>query len=250
MNPLVAIEKKLVHNFWLLPPDLHERQRVIGQRIPNSVTILDVGGEQPILENNEKVLEYYTINIADDINQTPKYMKNPQKHMVYDGKHLPFSDQSFDVVVSIDVLEHVPGVERLSLIKEMVRVSKKMVICSAPLGTKAHIQAEKELLASITDAKEAEFLKDHIEKVLPTPSDVEAWAKKLGGNLEYSGDYRWANWLYAFQRKELPFSFANHLFFLCKLLFYGCLNLFLYPLIVGKKEFSEHTNRFYLLVSK
>ena len=40
----------------------------------------------------------------------------------YDGKTLPFEDESFDVVVAICVLHHVPISERFKVVSEMVRV--------------------------------------------------------------------------------------------------------------------------------
>lgn len=49
---------------------------------------------------------------------------------IYDGYNLPFSDESFDVVTCVDVIEHVEDFNRL--IKEMLRVSRKGVFLSTP----------------------------------------------------------------------------------------------------------------------
>jgi len=48
----------------------------------------------------------------------------------YDGKTIPYSENEFDVVTCIDVLEHVH--DYLGLIKEMLRVSNRLVIISTP----------------------------------------------------------------------------------------------------------------------
>lgn len=45
---------------------------------------------------------------------------------VYDGKRLPFPDDSFDVAMANDVLHHTTGME--SLLKEMMRVTKRYII--------------------------------------------------------------------------------------------------------------------------
>ena len=45
---------------------------------------------------------------------------------VYDGYHLPYEDQSFDVVVSSFVLHHIPHNEQM--IKELQRVTRKRVL--------------------------------------------------------------------------------------------------------------------------
>jgi ubiquinone/menaquinone biosynthesis C-methylase UbiE len=43
----------------------------------------------------------------------------------YDGQKLPFDDETFDVVVAICVLHHVPTSERSKVISEMVRVVRR-----------------------------------------------------------------------------------------------------------------------------
>lgn len=49
---------------------------------------------------------------------------------IYDGYTLPFSDDSFDTVTCVDVIEHVEDFNWL--IKEMLRVSRKGVFLSTP----------------------------------------------------------------------------------------------------------------------
>ena len=49
---------------------------------------------------------------------------------IYDGYHLAFPDNHFDVVTCVDVLEHVEDYHRL--IDEMLRVSRKGVFISTP----------------------------------------------------------------------------------------------------------------------
>jgi 2-polyprenyl-3-methyl-5-hydroxy-6-metoxy-1,4-benzoquinol methylase len=49
---------------------------------------------------------------------------------LYDGYHLPFEDEKFDVVTCVDVLEHVEDFHRL--LDEMLRVSQKGVFISTP----------------------------------------------------------------------------------------------------------------------
>jgi ubiquinone/menaquinone biosynthesis C-methylase UbiE len=48
----------------------------------------------------------------------------------YDGKRIPYPDKFFDVVVCVDVIEHVKNY--LLLIIEMFRVSNRMVLISTP----------------------------------------------------------------------------------------------------------------------
>ena len=55
--------------------------------------------------------------------------------MHYSDVKLPFKDNSFDVAVSCDTLEHIPKKDRLTFINEMARVCRKGVVLCAPLGT-------------------------------------------------------------------------------------------------------------------
>lgn len=47
---------------------------------------------------------------------------------LYDGKRLPVGDQTFDLLISNSVIEHVPLAERTGLAAEMLRCSRKVVM--------------------------------------------------------------------------------------------------------------------------
>jgi ubiquinone/menaquinone biosynthesis C-methylase UbiE len=49
-----------------------------------------------------------------------------------DASALPFTDQQFDVSVSLDVLEHMPVHLRAKAVSEMARVSERMVVIACP----------------------------------------------------------------------------------------------------------------------
>lgn len=53
-----------------------------------------------------------------------------KKIMLYDGKHFPFKDKTFDVVTCIEIIEHVKDYKDLLL--EMVRVSRRLIFISTP----------------------------------------------------------------------------------------------------------------------
>ena len=55
---------------------------------------------------------------------------------VYDGYNLPYGDKSFDVITSIDVIEHVEDYDRF--IDELLRVAKKAVLISTPNRREEH----------------------------------------------------------------------------------------------------------------
>ena len=70
-----------------------------------------------------KVLDYCTNTLVG---------KNPRLKIlkIFDGYNLPFSDNTFDIVTCVDVIEHVEDYNRL--IEEMLRVSIKGVFLSTP----------------------------------------------------------------------------------------------------------------------
>jgi ubiquinone/menaquinone biosynthesis C-methylase UbiE len=62
-----------------------------------------------------------------------------KEHKIYDdvvlldGGHLPFRDNSFDIVLAIEVIEHMEKMSGEKLLNEAERVSRKRVIVSTPL---------------------------------------------------------------------------------------------------------------------
>lgn len=56
---------------------------------------------------------------------------------------IPFPDKSFDVVISVDVLEHLKSEERSRVVSEMRRVAKKEIIVAVPTGELAQKQDQE-----------------------------------------------------------------------------------------------------------
>jgi len=54
--------------------------------------------------------------------------RNSHADVLADALHLPFRDNYFDAVISVELLEHLPN--GIALMKEMKRVSKKYVLIS------------------------------------------------------------------------------------------------------------------------
>lgn len=58
--------------------------------------------------------------------------RNPKLRglQTYDGKRLPYADDAFDVVTTIDVIEHVPDYD--AFLRELCRVTRRNVVVSTP----------------------------------------------------------------------------------------------------------------------
>ena len=99
------------------------------------------------------------------------------------GEKLPFADKSFGVVISVDILEHVPQKNREKVITEMIRVAQKEVIIATPCGNDS--EKQDRVLSEIYKRKFGEdyqFLKEQLEYGLPDAKEVLSILKKLTGN--------------------------------------------------------------------
>jgi len=96
---------------------------LIIEMLPNNVNILDIGcGDGTI---DKKIIEKKpTIKIAGVDVLKQKKSKIPV--VIFDGKKLPFSKNSFDGTLLIDMLHHNDDIS--ALMKEAVRVSKDFII--------------------------------------------------------------------------------------------------------------------------
>ena len=95
------------------------------------------------------------------------------KALEYSGSGFPFPDDSFDLVLSVDSLEHVPADQRPKMISEMIRAAAKAVVIVAPCGSNA-AASDRELARYYKSihGKSDKFFDDHIYNGLPEKDDV------------------------------------------------------------------------------
>jgi SAM-dependent methyltransferase len=149
-----------------------------------SVRILDVGGVPGRLRRQLPHAEIVAVNVEAPAD------------VLFDGATLPFPDRAFDAVTSIDVLEHLERDERALHLAEALRVARHRVVLCCPLGTDEHIAAERDLAdwyASLSGERHR-FLEEHLQRGLPTESELRALAREVADGFEVSlvfhGDYR------------------------------------------------------------
>jgi O-antigen biosynthesis protein len=87
---------------------------------------------------------------------------------------LPFPDGSMDVVLAMDVLEHVPKEQRASVIAECRRVARRCVILAGPVHTPEVVAAERAFaaFARAVSGRDVAFLEEHARFGLPHTTDV------------------------------------------------------------------------------
>jgi len=89
--------------------------------------------------------------------------------VVGDVRALPFDDDAFDVVLALDLLEHVPHADRGRALGELGRVARRRVIVAAPAGTEA-LEADRRLAAMLR--RPPGWLTEHLDNGLPFPDDL------------------------------------------------------------------------------
>jgi glycosyltransferase involved in cell wall biosynthesis len=92
------------------------------------------------------------------------------------GRSLPFEDASFAVVIALEVLEHVPAVQRASLIHECARVASRAVVLCCPVASPLTTRAEDvfQALATEMSGSAIAFLEEHRTVGLPEAAAVRA----------------------------------------------------------------------------
>lgn len=228
-----------------MPYDLYERHTVVGQLAQQALgsdarqTVLDVGGRKALLE---QFLPYPTTAINPD----------GTGHLLADGGKLPFASHSFDAVVNIDTLEHLPSQTRLPFIQECLRVSKKCVVIAAPYGSPEHMALEKSLNAQYQQAvgKPHPYLSEHVAYGLPSPEQLQqivAALRPFPTQFFYAGDFTWQGHSFsravrAHQQPRLLARFTNLYNQLSGMALFHPINL--------TQTARPTTNRFYLLITK
>jgi len=116
--------------------DLWRRYACVAQQIRSvgaeNISILDVGGGRGTIKEFLNPDRYH-LQVLDIKTETLRRVGDARLRVVAgDGTRLPFKDNSLDVVVSLDSLEHVPDVKKDGYCREIKRVAKRCVIIHCP----------------------------------------------------------------------------------------------------------------------
>lgn len=216
--------------------DTYERHRLVASLIDRQATgILDVGGSG--------VLAAFT--------HIPVTVTNLSEGDVHSNAlYLPFAGGSFDVVTSLDVLEHIPRHDRPQFIKELMRVAKLQVVLCAPYGSPEHIRCEKRVLEELAKKGRSDsMLAEHVDYGLPTPQEVLKYLPdNLPRNIHFTGDFRFNRFLFKIEYLGGPASFRI-IKALAALMLNLVGNLVVYPVCHSTKPRS-FTNRMVVVAWK
>ena len=99
--------------------------------------------------------------------------------------NLPFRKNSYDVVISVDVIEHIEESKREETVYEVLRVAQKLAVIVAPIG-KLSEEQDRELnlyYRKIFNEKN-QFLEEHVKNGLPTSDQIFIYIDKSLRKLE------------------------------------------------------------------
>lgn len=162
--------------------DTRERHAIVSDLAGSPATVLDVGGVAGEMEAFLPAARVTSLNVGDE-----------SADVHFDGTRIPYGDGSFEVAMSLDVLEHIPGPQRLGHVEELSRVAAQRAILCCPLGTPDHVAAEREVAAWYREltGRGHRFLEEHLERGLPTEAELREIAAAAGGfELRFQGDFR------------------------------------------------------------
>lgn len=131
-----------------------------------SLNVLDVGGDLTGLS----FLSNYTITTINTEGVAGVKLQGS-------GFELPFKDAAFDVIVTVDTLEHVTQNNRQAFITELLRLSKGFVVITGPFANGYNEAAEvifDDFLVDVLNFNHR-FLKEHLQNGLPDLDECSDW---------------------------------------------------------------------------
>lgn len=124
-----------VQRYQVVAKELKKLSSILNKKL----VVLDVGGGDGVCF---RYLDHrdidYTVMDSDQASLRGACLRG-LKAICGDGCNIPCRDDSFDVVISIDTLEHVPPAKREVFLEELKRVSRYAVVIHCPFGETGEI---------------------------------------------------------------------------------------------------------------
>jgi SAM-dependent methyltransferase len=94
---------------------------------------------------------------------------------------LPFADASFDTVVCLDTVEHIPSQDRAGFVRELARVAARRVLVACPSEESAQLQDILRLEYEVRGIDLPGWLNEHDEHGLPSAAQIREVCSTVPG---------------------------------------------------------------------
>ncbi|GGG08239.1 class I SAM-dependent methyltransferase [Paenibacillus aceti] len=143
--------------------------------------ILEVGANEH--RNLEKFLPLDNITYLDI--QLPEELLNDPKYILGDATKMDFPDNYYDVIVALDVFEHIPEQKRNQFIDELYRVSSQLCVITAPFYSSQTVAAESRVNTVYKSLFNKNFiwLEEHMDNGLPNKDILKSYLSSK--NIKY-----------------------------------------------------------------
>lgn len=213
-HAVVHDEQKRFDLTWDRFSRLYRTAEAVKERIAEGTSILDVGGFDGALA---LFLPQYSLDIIDPVSTG--------------GSGLNIDVDAYEVVVSIDALEHVAPDQRRKFMTELMRVTGKWCFINYPARRTAEAQ---KLVYSLTDNP---LVKEHVVWQLPSSDEVTELLAKSGFDTEVLEHTSLSQWVSQYLLQTLaPESGAAVNSYLLKSHMEDQIGLALYDLVLGRRR--------------
>ena len=144
------------------------------------IKLLDVGGGSKYFRTallHDKLP--YELTVVDILPPPTKIIGH--HYIQGDATRMDFADNSFNTVVSLDVLEHINDEKKAIFVQECYRVAKDLVVIAGPFDTPETTRSEKfanEFFLSL-HGRDHPWLIEHFKQNKPTRKLIESQIKKF-----------------------------------------------------------------------
>lgn len=108
----------------------------------SAASILDIGCGQgfpmQMIKNRMKVRRSVGVDLFKPYIEIGKKLKIHNKYVVSDVRKIKFGDKSFDVVLALQILEHMNKKDAWKVVERIEKIAKKQVIIATPIGKMYH----------------------------------------------------------------------------------------------------------------
>lgn len=192
---------------------LYNTALAVKQRVPESTKILDIGGYDGALA---LFLNKYKVDVIDPITTG--------------GSGLNIQDCKYEIVVSVDALEHVPPDDRNRFLQQIAKVTSHQCFINFPARRTGKAQ---QLVYELTKNP---LVKEHVMWELPDGDDVKNWLEKTDFSVDIIRHTSLPQWIsqYLLQTMAPEAASITNQYLLNELL-NEPVNASLYDLVIGKR---------------